>query len=443
MNSKDKAAKQSKPPKGTFVCFWILLLNRFILVLPLMTPRNLVPSTPMRFNSTEEAPKKPISQVKGKKTVPLPPGYLDRAAQRRQGIDSSINFEDFHESKAMVEDETKGKLQFLEEINGLNEFPACSNESTERLMNLILKGAAELKEGKSLNDAFRPNEAFLLFKSIEETKTQPFDPFNRPKKVFRATRSKLEEGDFNDDQIIFDRVKEAIVRLKMATERNQKYLEALAATSTETETETEIYTDIFPEAGRFNEKAVLESGIKSKEQTSTKLKAKERLFGSSKKQLPPPPKQEQEIDVFELIAQKSLAETENNCSKEEDTSGGLFGFSGFLPKLSRLDSKDTKKDSSQLSGVYASILSDEENECEDSAVIKREKAAESDEDDYLYPGYLENDPMAFDSDGEAADEPVQPATGKGQKRKLARKEDKAAAKVEKIVKSKFGVDLTK
>lgn len=120
----------------------------------------------------------------------------------------------------------------------------------------------------------------------------------------------------------------------------------------------------------------------------------------------------------------------------------MFGFTDFLPKLSRLDSNDTKANSSKLTGAYASILSDNENEADDTVTAK-EKALPEDEDDYLYPGYLENDPMAFDSDGEAVEDDAKPTHGKGQKRKLARKEDKEAAKVEKLVKTKFGVDLTK
>ena len=428
-NSKDKQPKQSKPPK----------------VLPFMTPRNLVPATPMRFNSTADEPvKKPIAQVQGKekKAVPLPPGYVDRAAQRRQGLDSAINFEDLKivVPKVSHEDETKNKLKFLEESEGLSGFPNCSNESTERLMNFILKRT--VKENP-VNDLFRPNEAFLQFKSIEESKTQPFDPFHRPKQVFRATRSKShEQGSFDDEQV-FERVKEAVGRLKTSAERNQKYLVALSATASATQ---ETDGDIFPEAGRFDEKAALESVIKSKEkeqkeQIGSKSKAKDRLFGSSKKSAPVQQKQEQEIDVFELIAQKSLDETENK-NKEEETSGGLFGFTEFLPKLSRLDSNDSKANSSKLTGAYASILSDNENEA-DETVTAKEKALPEDEDDYLYPGYLENDPMAFDSDGEAVEDDAKPTHGKGQKRKMARKEDKEAAKVEKLVKTKFGVDLTK
>lgn len=409
-----------------------------------MTPRNLVPSTPMRFISAEDHEKKPKATVKGKKAiaVPLPPGYVDRAAQRRQGLDSAVNFEDLPVVlKVPAENETKEKLEFLEEQEGSSEFPTCSNELTERLMNFILSRTSISKQ-QSSNESFRPNEAFLQFKSIEEAKTQPFDPFNRPKKVFRATRSKVISSGFDDEELVLERVKEAMGRLRTSTERNQKYLEALAlaSASTSTEAETEIYMDIFPEAGLFDERAALESVVNNqKDQTGSKSKAKDRLFGSasSKKQ---PQQKEPEIDVFDLIAQKSLGATET-VKKEEDTSGGLFGFTEFLPKLSRLDSNDTK---TKLSGAYASILSDGEDEPEDSSMTKREKTTEEDnEDDYLYPGYLENDPIAFDSDAEDEDEPSKPANGKGQKRRMARKEDKEAAKVEKLVKSKFGVDLTK
>ena len=93
MNSKDKPTKPTKPSKSKLIELLINFKLIFV-VLPLMTPRNLVPATPMRFNSGEELSKKPVIQVKEKKVVPLPPGYVDRAAQRRQGIDSSINFED-------------------------------------------------------------------------------------------------------------------------------------------------------------------------------------------------------------------------------------------------------------------------------------------------------------------------------------------------------------
>lgn len=407
-----------------------------------MTPRNLVPSTPMRFNPTEEISKKP--QVKEKKlVVPLPPGYVDRAAQRRQGLEVSLNFEDLNVSKKQLDndDEKKPKLLFLEESS--NGFPKCLNESSERIMNLILKTLNN--DSKCRNDNFKPNEAFLQFKSIDESKTQPFDPFCRPKKVFRAKRSKANQKDDQsnfDDEKVLESVKEAVNRLKLSTERNQKYLEALEATATTT-TKNEALKDIFPDAGIFNEKEELDSIMKMKSldtQVSSKSKAKARLFGSTSKKQTSFPEQTEEIDVFDFIAQKSL-ENSGTKDKKDENLGGLFGISDFLPKLSRLDSKETN---SKLSSAYASILSDGGEELESSEFVKKEKILNEDEDDYLYPGHLENDPIAFDSDEEEMDnEPEKFSNGKGQKRKLARKEDKEAVKVEKLVKSKFGVDLTK
>lgn len=400
-----------------------------------MTPRNLVPATPMRFSGATE-PKEstvtPQSQrsKKDKSSIPLPPGYVDRSAQRRSGLDS-LNLNIFNETEIEKESKTKDemqkKLEFLDETAGIEEFPSCSQVQTERIMKLVLKLRGD--EVKNSN-SFKDNEAFLQFKSIEESKTQPFDPFHRPRRVFRASGLKDKSSDFEDDLVVLERVKEAVKRFEIASERHQKYLETLNQNS-----ET-IVSDIFPEVGIFDEKATLELAIAinktSTNQNQTgKEKAKNRLFASKTFV----PKVEKDVDVFELIAQKSL-DTETKTKVEESSDGGLFGFSNILPKLSRLESENgSKGNDTKLTGAYASILSDEEQNNND--IIKKTESGDK-YDDYLYPGYLENDPSHFDSDEEIPSKDLPK-----NKRKLARKEDKEAAKVEKIVKSKFGVDLSK
>ena len=417
-----------------------------------MTPRNLVPATPMRFNSSESTTIltgnrviKGPGQSKDKSKIPLPPGYVDRSAQRRSGASAAsassfdadiFNVPSSHENRE--EDSMKKKLDFLE-ANPL-EFPSCSTESTENLMNLLLN-----KFHKAVKtDVFRPNEAFLQFKSIEESKTQPFDPFQRPKKVFRAASSrssKSELSTFDDDLIVLERVKEALGRLKIVSERNQKYLAALSL-------EKESFQDnIFPEVGIFDEKASLHSVINRED---PKIKAKERLFKLPKSKSKEPTKQEIDTDIFELIAQKPLEDLKEKDEKELLESGGLFGFSNILPKLNRLKGEGiaTSGNSSKLTGVYASILNDDEirNENETDFQISRETETEEYEDDSLYPGYLENDPMVgSDFEADESEETEKDDGKKSQKKRklLSQREDKEASRIEKLVKSKFGVDLTK
>lgn len=425
--------------------------------LPLMTPRNLVPATPMRFtgdnsDNSINSGAKPVGKVvkgpqrsgKEKSSVPLPPGYVDRAAQRRSGAlePEKFSLDIFEQADSKKVETTKGedsesaKLKFLEESAGTLEFPSCKNVEIERLMNFILASSTETK---IVSEAFRPNEAFLQFKSIEETKTLPFDPFHRPRKVFRASsnRTVTREDAENADEEVVDRVREAMARLKSATERNQKYLDTLAAASTT----VSMSDDIFPDAGRFDERSVIDSVIKQQQESmhseasSAKTKAKNRLFGSKKPQAQAKKEDldvETEVDVFELIAQKSLDEKKTE-DLDSASAGGLFGFSNILPKLSRLEDENAEKKGTKLSGVYASILSDNEAEGETSA----ERLKHSDDDDDKESGY-----MYPDSDDEDNDADVSKPLGNN-KRKLARKEDKEAAKVEKLVKSKFGVDLSK
>lgn len=424
-----------------------------------MTPRNLVPATPMRFSGQTESTE-PVASVsvlpgrvikgpqksgKDKSSITLPPGYVDRAAQRRSGLEASaLNiFEEVERSKEPDNsdsvDPMKNKLEFLDEIKGIEGFPTCSQVQTERLMKLVF---CVDEETITKTSDFKDNEAFLQFKSIEESKTQPFDPFNRPRRVFRASGTRVKTEALEDD-LVLERVKEAVKRFETASERHQKYLETL---NQKVQT-TGGSDDIFPEVGVFDEKAALENVIKRSERilTSTgetgqaaKVKAKNRLFASKTT-----PKIEKEVDVFELIAQKSLDEEEKNKKSNEDSDGGgLFGFSNILPKLSRLENENNSSKSSEtkLTGAYASILSDDETTTTPTAAGAAVKE-EEDADNYLYPGYLENDPINFDSDeeiGEDANEKMPK-----NKRKLARKEDKEASKVEKLVKSKFGVDLSK
>lgn len=419
--------------------------------LPLMTPRNLVPATPMRFNSDNSGAnldKQSVSKVgkgpqRDKSKIPLPPGYVDRSAQRRSGAsrpELSDIFELDSTKNTLVDDsDIKGaKLKFLEESAGALEFPSCKNVQFERLMKSVLTPSSPHVKESNEKSAFRPNEAYLQFKSISEAKTQPFDPFHRPRKVFRAS-SRVEK---EDDSEVIERVREAMKRLKNFNERNQKYLETLAAVNkTQNDNETD---DIFPEAGRFDESSVLESVIKQStvalQENSVKAKAKSRLFGTKKQQ---PQAQETEVDVFELIAQKSLDEKKPEKEVSSFESGGLFGFSNVLPKLSRLEEENADKRGSKLTGAYASLLSDDDGqEGEDGRLQDTTNVAVDKDinDDYLYPGHLENDSMNFDSDEEDTTGTERPVNNK---RKLARREDKDAAKVEKLVKSKFGVDLSK
>jgi hypothetical protein len=433
--------------------------------MPLMTPRNLVPATPMRFSgSAAVAPslsgqrviKGPQKSGKEESSIPLPPGYVDRAAQRRSGLEttttSTLNiFENERVTSTSANsssDPMKNKLEFLKETSGIEGFPAFYQIQTERIMKHVLGVGVGSADGESVNKIhvtdFKDKEAFLQFKSIEESKTQPFDPFNRPRKVFRAVSGLKEKTLESEDDFVIERVKEAVKRLEIASERHQKYFEALNQKSEKIEI---VSHDIFPEVGIFDEKAALEEVINNNKTevgiVSGKVKAKNRLFSSKSE----PKTAEKEVDVFELIAQKSLGEEKNKKSFQEEDCGGLFGFSSILPKLSRLESEINSKgnENNKLTGVYASILSDDEegkkeNDDDEDGRSTRIKAEDDADDDYLYPGYLENDPTIFDSD-----EDIIENDGKmpKNKRKLARKEDKKVAKVEKLVKNKFGVDLSK
>ena len=308
---------------------------------------------------------------------------------------------------------------------------------------------------------FRPGEAFLQFKSIEESKNQPFDPFSRPKKIFRASfknsNSRVVVDDEYEDEVL-NRVKEAMNRLKTSTERNQKYLQVLQKESGNFDNfnnKDSLLGDIFPDAGRFDERRELENKISSEQLkpiVSTKTKAKERLFGSSKIQKTTAEKEtEGEIDIFEMIARKPLRDDkiddeEQNKIIDKSGDGGLFGFSSVLPKLSRLEAVESSSSSGgggvKLTGAYASILSGSDEEGDEGCKSEEfnRLRQESKEDDSLYPGYLENDPITHDSDDEDGKEFV---SNKTNKRKLELKQDKEAAKIEKLVKSKFGVDLLK
>lgn len=393
-----------------------------------MTPRNLVPSTPMRFNPTANSTSlntgnrviKGPAQSKDKSSVPLPPGYVDRAAQRRLGVPPKVD-EPIEFSKVSIErpdEETemmKDKLEFLEENCGIKEFPKCSNESIENLMKVLL---GKCEKRLRISNEFRSDEAFLQFKSIEEGKTQPFDPFHRPKKVFRASsRKESFPNGFFDDSVVLERVKEALGRLKNVNERSQKYLEALAQ-----QEDNGLQDDnIFPDVGVFDERAALETFINNSTKPS-KVKTKDRLFKTAKKK--------EEVDIFELIAQKPLEEDEKATNSEE-SGGGLFGFSNILPKLNRLkDEANSGDNNNKLTGVYASILDDKPDE---DSMVK------------LSNDYLEKDDLfdPNDSDEEGEEEDFGEDKKSNNKRKLSRKEDKEAAKVEKLVKTKFGVDLTK
>lgn len=455
MNSKDKNRKAPAAKKGKILFLFLITKPFNYLVMSLMTPRNLAPATPMRFSSaTESATKTPSltgrvikgSQTSGKdkSPIPLPPGYVDRAAQRRSGLEttSTLNIFDTETATGAANsssDPMKIKLEFLRETVGIDEFPNCSQIQTERLMKLVLgSGSGDEVINKFQTSDFKDNEAFLQFKSIEESKTQPFDPFNRPRKVFRASSGTKEKVLELEDDFVIERVKAAVKRLEIASGRHEKYLKTLTQNSVKA-----VGDDIFPEVGIFDEKSALENGINYKTEANFgngKVKAKNRLFATKSV----PKAIEKEFDVFELIARKSLEEENNKKSLKESDSGGLFGFSNMLPKLSRLESENNIKGTeTKLTGAYASILLDNDDEAEvdenRSNFVKNE--TEEYADDYLYPGYLENDPAIFDSDEEIIENDV----GKmpKNKRKLARKEDKEAAKVEKLVKTKFGVDLSK
>lgn len=412
----------------------------------------------MRFSGSTEATTTtaaPVSRVikgpqksgKDRSSIPLPPGYVDRAAQRRSGLETSSTFNIFETEITPAttivnnsNDLMKIKLNFLEETAGLEGFPTCSQIQTERLMRLVFGVTSADADNEDVNKHhltdFKDNEAFLQFKSIEESKTLPFDPFNRPRKVFRASSaSKDINSESGDDNFVLERVKEAVKRLELASAKHQKYLETLNQKSEN----NFVNDDIFPEVGVFDEKAFLEKAINNNNKTTDGVsvkaaKVKNRLFASKSA----PKTIEKEVDIFELIAQKSLDDENNKNSFEETDGGGLFGFSSILPKLSRLENEINSKGSeNKLTGAYASILSDDEGKDDNS--VKKSDNGPDDEDDYLYPGYLENDPTIFDSDEETIDNEKMPKN----KRKLARKEDKEAAKVEKLVKNKFGVDLSK
>ena len=416
----------------------------------LMTPRNLVPATPMRFSGATESTtatprviKGPQKSGKDKSTITLPPGYVDRAAQRRSGLEATSNLNVFDTEIATEvvngsNDPMKNKLEFLNETAGIEGFPTCSQIQTERLMKHVLGDEVIVKRQTS---NFKDNEVFLQFKSIEESKIQPFDPFNRPRKVFRASSGTKEKVSELEDELVIERVKEAVKRLEISSERHEKYFKTL----TQNSEKVVVGDDIFPEVGIFDEKATFENVINNKTETSNsgngKIKAKNRLFASKST----PKTIEKEFDIFELIAQKPLELEEENNKKliEESDGGGLFGFSNILPKLSRLESENNPKGTeTKLTGAYASILSDEEGKEDDEnrrSFVKTE--TEEYGDDYLYPGHLENDPNIVDSDEEIIENDLGKMSKN--KRKLARKEDKEVAKVEKLVKTKFGVDLSK
>lgn len=421
-----------------------------------MTPRNLVPATPMRFtgqardNSPALVAQPTVSSTTNRvKKSSLPPGYVDRAAQRREGLNNKDEFplidsEQVQTDKTEASCHVQKKMEFLDVNEKQLGFPKCSQIGTENVMKLILGGSFDDSKKFIAKKTSDFSSSVLRFSSISECKTQAFDPYYRPKKVFRMqSKDSSTKDSHEDNEEIIKIVREAMERLTNSLQKHSKYLETLKGSTTSSSNDV----DIFPSVGRFDENSI---GDELEGTTSSKLpdktsKAKSRLFAAKKKTelvaVDKPSAKEE--DVFDLIAQKS-GNPEEKLPLESHSEGGLFGFSDILPKLSRLEGSATAKN--PLTGVYASILHDGEEEQSEDATTTTDSSKKPQQIDYdneetsLYPGYLEKE---FSDDEEEEQEMQRPSKGGAStnKRKLKLKEEKDAVKVEKLVKSKFGIDL--
>lgn len=431
-------------------------------MLPPMTPRSLVPPTPLR--SAPPLPVTAASQtqtVKGPrssghdrshKTAPLAPGYVDRALQRRAGQNAdapavfdwqSSRPDQSHQSQLaqLAQDgepnfpHLRDKHAFLHETAGQSGFPVCKHDFTERLLLHVLKGQRHPQQPD--RDAFKPGEAFLVFKSLGERHTLPFHPFYHPRRVFRSSATVAgkdacgvgDSADNSESAEILLRVKTALLRLRVTNEASERHIKALRR---DTGRETAAEEDIFPETGRFDEKAALHDAIRGSGAVSAKV-ARSRIF--SKKH---PAAAVEEESIFDLIAQQPLDQPTEVTTKPRGDEGGLFGYGDMLPKLSRL--ADTGATPAGKDNVYSALLDGDEEDGDEKADALRVLDSMADDVAY-YPGAMESAGVEYDSD----DEPVErEATRKRPGTKQpedARKQARDVDRVERLFKSKYNVDL--
>lgn len=257
------------------------------------------------------------------------------------------------------------------------------------------KSILEAMVGNGPKPTYNGTGSVLIFPSIGESKRLPFDPYNRPRRVFRSGNSNKAVTTSNDW---------LIEKLRQKPKLQQK----------RSESSNNIITteDIFPEVGVFDERSQLEEIVSkatlSQKQPEKATKAKSKLF---KKPVEPLNKPE-EVDVFELIAGRKLEEGESSKEESKEESGGLFGFSSALPKLSRLE--DEKR--AALDDIYN--LSDKEDQPQHSLDFEYDAG----DDDELITT------QAGDEEGDS-------------RKKRRAKEASEVKAVERMMKTKYNMDL--
>jgi hypothetical protein len=248
--------------------------------------------------------------------------------------------------------------------------------------------------------------ASLYFSSAQEARKLPFDPFSRPKRVYKASSSgtKVQKNGKEDA--------DWLIGLLRAQQSKQHRVRDHAKTAAEVKVEVEDGDEvIFPEAGVFDEHAALEDALQSSK--SAKLEGaktktttiKSKLFKT--KSLP----ESEEVDVFKLISGDH--DEDDDANTKDDSAGGLFGFSLDLPQLNRL--KDTATRAS----------SDDPYNLSDSA-----EKGESPEGAFEYDAGDEDELITTQADDDEE-------TGKAGRKKRRAKEESEIRAVERIMKTKY------
>ncbi len=249
--------------------------------------------------------------------------------------------------------------------------------------------------------------ASLFFPSSQETKKLPFDPFSRPKRVYRANSK--------NRKVLKD---DCGWLIELLREDNEKRRPEKAKPLAFTSASNEAFEAIFPEAGIFDEHAALESALKSAQSSKTvknfknseSTTAKARLFKTKATTA-----EKEEVDVFKLISGGADVDESEASKKDSAEDGGLFGFTMDLPQLSRL--KDSSTAGPPKDDPYN--LSDSDGNA----------AAAAEEEAFEYDAGDDDELVTTQADDEES--------SKSTRKKRRAKEESEIRAVERIMKTKY------